>query len=147
MTTQCLCIQWQRCMLITYTHTNPFNGPFSGTTRVSGYEKGKPIWILLKQETVSGSGISWAICKSASLSRQITMPVLHHSKFFYRPDAFLLPNQQRQSTEGKCMLINLYEMQKAISRCCCQLASLLCTGNRTMITALKGNTTYYIVTN
>ena len=24
--------------------------------------KVKPIWILLKQETVSGSGISWAIC-------------------------------------------------------------------------------------
>jgi len=23
------------------------------------------MWILLKQETVSGSGISWAICKSA----------------------------------------------------------------------------------
>jgi len=27
--------------------------------------KVQPIWILLKQETVSGSGISWAICKSA----------------------------------------------------------------------------------
>jgi len=48
-----------------HTHTQPFNGPFSGTTRVSRYQKGKPIWILLKQETVSGSGISWAICKSA----------------------------------------------------------------------------------
>jgi len=41
--------------------------------------KVKPIWILLKQETVSGSGISWAICKSASRSRQITMPAPHHS--------------------------------------------------------------------
>ena len=30
------------------------------------------MWILLKQETVSGSGISWAICKSAPRSRQIT---------------------------------------------------------------------------
>jgi len=29
--------------------------------------------------TVSGSGISWAICKSASRSRQITTPALHHS--------------------------------------------------------------------
>ena len=46
----------------------------------------QPIWILLKQETVSGSGISWAICKSAPRSRQITMPVPHHSGF-YRPDA------------------------------------------------------------
>ena len=59
----------------THTHTHPFNGPFSGTTWVSKWvRKVKPIWILLKQETVSGSGISWAICKSASRSRQITMP-------------------------------------------------------------------------
>ena len=35
----------------------------------------------MKQETVSGSGISWAICKSASRSRQITMPAPHHSSF------------------------------------------------------------------
>jgi len=35
---------------------------------------------------VSGSGVSWTICKSASLSRQITMPAPHHS-VFYRPDA------------------------------------------------------------
>jgi len=26
---------------ITHTHTHPFNGPFSGTTRVSQYQKGK----------------------------------------------------------------------------------------------------------
>ena len=44
----------------THTHTQPFNGPFSGTIRVSQYIKVKPIWISLKQETVSGSGISWA---------------------------------------------------------------------------------------
>jgi len=30
--------------------------------------KVKPIWILLKQETASSSGISWAICKSAPSS-------------------------------------------------------------------------------
>jgi len=59
--------------------------------------KVKPIWILLKQETVSGSGISWAICKSAPCSRQITIP--HHS-FFTDRMPFLSPNQQRQSTEG-----------------------------------------------
>jgi len=35
---------------------------------------------------VSGSGISWAICKSAPRSRQITMPAPHRS-VFYRPDA------------------------------------------------------------
>ena len=61
-----------------HTHTHTFNGPFSGTTQVSRYLKGKPIWILLKQETVSGSGISWAICMSAPYSRQTTTPVPHH---------------------------------------------------------------------
>jgi len=60
-------------VLTALTHT-PFNGPFSRTTRVSRYQKGKPIWILLKQETVSSSGINWVICKSAPRSRQITMP-------------------------------------------------------------------------
>jgi len=48
---------------------------------------------------VSGSGISWAICKSAPSSRQITMPAPHHSVFTGRMP-FLLPNQQHQSTEG-----------------------------------------------
>jgi len=59
----------------------------------------KPIWILLKQETVSGSGISWDICKSAPHSRQI--PCQHPTaQFFTGWMPFLPPNQQRQSTEG-----------------------------------------------
>ena len=63
-----------------------------GLPRWAGTRKVKPIWILLKQETVSGSGISWAICKSAPRPRQITMPAPHCSVFFYRPDA--LPDAQ-----------------------------------------------------
>ena len=82
------------------THT-PILRPFSGTTQVSRYRtrKVKPIWILLKQEAVSGSGISWAICKSAPCSRQITMPAPHHSVFTGRMP-FVPPNEQCQSTEG-----------------------------------------------
>jgi len=80
----------------THTHTHPFNGPFSGTTQVGRYHA---IWISLKQETVSGSGISWAICKSAPRSRQTTTPAPHHSVFTGRMP-FLPPNQQCQSTEG-----------------------------------------------
>ena len=72
---------------------------FPGLPGWAGTRKVKPIWILLKQETVSGSGISWAICKSAPRSRQITMPTPHRSVFTGRMP-FLLPNQQRQSTEG-----------------------------------------------
>ena len=89
----------------THTHTR-LTAPFPGLPRWAGTRKVKPIWILLKQETVSGSGISWAICKSAPCSRQTTKPAPHHS-VFYRPDA--LPAAQptvskhwRQMLTGTC---------------------------------------------
>jgi len=88
-----------RLKKIPTNNTNPFNGPLSGTTRVSRTRKVKPIWILLKQETASGSGISWAICKSAPYSRQITTPAPHHSVFTGRMP-FLPPNQECQSIDG-----------------------------------------------
>ena len=54
----------------------------------------------MEQETVSGSGISWAIGKFAPRSRQITTPAPHYKFFFTNRMPFLPPNQQRQSTEG-----------------------------------------------
>jgi len=48
---------------------------------------------------VSGSGISWALCKSAPHSRQ---PWQHPTTLFFTGRmSFLPPNQQHQSTEGK----------------------------------------------
>jgi len=89
----------------THTHTR-LTALCPGIPRWAGTRKVKPIWILQKQETVSGSGISWAICKPAPRSRQITMPAPHRS---YRPDA--LPaaqptaskhwRQKRQSTRTR----------------------------------------------
>ena len=73
-----------------------------GLPRWAGTREVKPIWILLEKETVSGSGISWAICKSASRSSQITMPAPHHS-FFTGWMPFLPPNQQRQSTKDNSL--------------------------------------------
>ena len=71
----------------TYTHTHTrLTALFPGLPGWAGTRKVKPIWILRKQQTVSGTSISWAICKSAPRSRQITMPAPHHS-VFYRPDA------------------------------------------------------------
>jgi len=71
-----------------------------GTTRVSRYQKGKTKTNVdfLKQETVSGSGISWAICKSAPRPRQLTMQAPHHS-IFYRPDA--LPAAQPTASKHR----------------------------------------------
>jgi len=34
-------VQYASKSVSIYTHTHPFNGPFSGTTRVSQYQKGK----------------------------------------------------------------------------------------------------------
>ena len=82
--------------LISHTHTH-LTALFPGLPRWAGTWKVDPIWILLEQETMSGSGISWAICKSAPCSRQTTMPAPHRS-VFYRPDA--LPAAQPTSTEA-----------------------------------------------
>jgi len=73
----------------------------SRTTQVSWHQNGKTNLDLLEQEIVSGSGISWAICKSAPWPRHITMPAWHHSIFFTGRMPFLPPNQQYQSTEDK----------------------------------------------
>ena len=83
-----------------YTHTR-LTALFPGLPGWAGTRKVKPIWILLKQETLSGSDISWAICKSAPSFRQITTPAPHHSVFLQASMPFLPPNQQRQSTEGR----------------------------------------------
>jgi len=74
---------------------------FPGQPRSADTREIKPIWILLKQQTVSGSGISWAMCKSVPRSRQITMPLMPAptTQFFTGQMPFLSPNQQRQSTE------------------------------------------------
>ena len=69
----------------TDTHTR-LTALFPGLPGWAGTRKVKPIWILLKQETVSGSGISWAICKFAPRSRQITTLAPYHSVFYW-PDA------------------------------------------------------------
>jgi len=51
-----------------HTHTQPFYGPLGfcpGLPGVSWHQEGETNLDLLEQEIVSGSGISWAICKSA----------------------------------------------------------------------------------
>ena len=63
-----------------YTHTHTrLTALCPGLPRSASTRKVKPIWNSQEQETVSDSGISWAICTSASRSRQITMPAPHYS--------------------------------------------------------------------
>jgi len=68
-------------------NTHLFNGRLSGTTQVSWYQKCKTnLDFTGARDSEWQSSISWAICKSAPCSREITMPATHHS-VFYRPDA------------------------------------------------------------
>ena len=106
---------------ITHTRTR-LTALCQGLPRWAGTRKVKPIWILLKQETVSGSVISWAICKSAHRSRQITMPAPHHS-IFYRPDALpaAQPTVSKHWRQYKCSIFTRWDflLQEAWSDFTC----------------------------
>ena len=87
----------------THTHTHPFNGPLSGTTRVSPYQKGKNYLDFTEArdsewQCMASAG-PYASLQSAPRSRRITTPAPHRSVFTGRMP-FLTPNQQCQSTEG-----------------------------------------------
>jgi len=69
------------------------------------------IWILLRQETVSGSGISWAVCKYAPRSKQITMSS-HHWSFLQVRCPSCHRKKQCQSNEGLSMCQVLYYYSK-----------------------------------
>ena len=98
---------WNYHSTNTHTHTHTrLTALFPGLPRWASTRKVKPIWILLKQETVSGSGIRWAICKSAPRSRQTTTPAPHRS-VFYRPDA-LPVTQPTASKHWRQILKNHY---------------------------------------
>jgi len=84
---------------------------FSRTTGVSRHHKGISFWILMKQEMMGGSDISWTTCKfSAPHSREITIPAPHHSWRML----FLMPIQQCQCTKGnKSWLSNSWTIQSS----------------------------------
>ena len=64
-----------------HTHTHPFNGPLSRTTRVGRYEKGKTNLDFTGARDSEWQWHQLGMCKSAPRSRQITTPAHHHSSF------------------------------------------------------------------
>ena len=92
----CLCSLYRRL-----SHTHPFNGPLSGTTRVSRYQKGKT-----NLDFTEARDSEWQrhqlghmqICTSLQTDNHASTPPL---SFFTGRTPFLPPNQQRQSTEGQ----------------------------------------------
>ena len=83
-----------------YTHTHPFNGPFSGTTRVSQYQKGKT-----SLNFTEARDNEWQWHQLGYMQVYISLQTDNHAstpplKFFTGRMPFLPPNHQRQSTEG-----------------------------------------------
>jgi len=88
-----------------YRYTHPLNGPFSGTTQVSQYQKGKTD---LDFTEARDSEWQWhqlghmQVCTSLQTDNHASTPPL---SFFTGWTPFLPPNQQHQSTEGKSPLL------------------------------------------
>jgi len=85
------------CCCSMHTHTH-LTAPFQGLPGWASSRKVKPIWILLKQETVSGRVISWPYA-SLHLIPDRQPHQYPTTQFFTGRMSFLPPNQQRQSTE------------------------------------------------
>ena len=99
------------------THTHLFNGPLSGTTQMSWYQKGKT---NLDFAEARDSGISWAICNCAPRSRQITTPTPHHSDF-YRLDALpaAQPTVSKHWRDFVYLTVEIiYDFDEDLTVCC-----------------------------
>jgi len=83
----------------THTHTHSFNGPFSRTTRVGRYQKGKTNLDFTKSRD---SEWQWHQLAYSSLHLAPDRQPRQHltTQFFTGRMPFLPPNQQHQSTEG-----------------------------------------------
>ena len=87
------------CHMPLAQHTHPFNGPLSGTTWVSQYQKGKT-----KLDFTEARDSEWQwhqldhmqVCTLLQTDNHASTPPL---SFFTGRMPFLLPNQQCQSTE------------------------------------------------
>jgi len=83
-----------------YTHTHPFNGPWSGTTQVSRYQKGKT-----NQDFTEAKDSERQWHQLGHMQVSTSLQTDNHAStsplsFFTSRVPFLLTNQQRQNTEG-----------------------------------------------
>ena len=92
------------------THTHAFNGPFSGTTQVSRYQKGKT---NLDFTEARDSEWQWhqlghmQVCTLLQTDNHAsTLPL----SFFTGRMPFLPLNQQRQSAEGKKLMTIIVQL-------------------------------------
>jgi len=98
------------------THTHTFNGPFSRTTRVGRYQKGKT-----KLDFTEARDSDWQwhqmghmqVCTSFQTDNHASTSPL---RFSTGRMPFLPPNQHRQSTEGKFYTNNTINLRHLTQR-------------------------------
>jgi len=91
-------------LLIAYTHTHPSIGPFSRTTQVSQYQKGKT-----NPDFTEARDREWQWHQLGHMQVSTSLQTDNHAStpplsFFTGRMPFLPPNQQRQSTD--CLMTN-----------------------------------------
>ena len=92
-------------MLMLHTHTHPFIGPLSGTTRVSRYQKGKT-----NLDFTEARDSEWQWHQLGHMQVCISLRTDNHAsttplKVFYRPDA--LPAAQPTSSKHWRQLLTM----------------------------------------
>jgi len=100
----------------THTQTHPFNGPFSRTTRVSQYQKGKT-----NLDFTEARDREWQWHQLGHMQVCISLQTNNHAstppvKFFTGRMPFLPPNQQHLSTEGTVTLHYIKTVYSGLSK-------------------------------
>ena len=109
-------LDW-KIVLVLHTHTHPFNGPFSGTTRVSRYQTGKT---NLDFAEARDSEWQWhqlghmQVCISLQTDNHASTPPL----CFYRPDALpaAQPTVSKHWRPYSCKYMNNYQMLSSFEK-------------------------------
>ena len=96
------------------THTHRFNGPFSGTTRVSRYQKSKTNldFTEARDSEWQSQQLGHTVCKSAPRSRQITTPALHRSVFLQAGCPSCRPTNSVKALKASPTLENLIKNKR-----------------------------------
>ena len=94
--------------LLLGTNTHPFNGPFSETTQVSRYQKGKT-----NLDFTEARDSEWQWHQLGYMQVCILLQTDNHSCFFTGWMPFLPPNQQHQRTEGNFWVLIVLKSPKS----------------------------------
>jgi len=90
----------------TLSHTHPFNGLFSGTTRVSRYQKGKTNLDFIEARDSEWQWHQLGHMQVCTSIQQITMPAPHHAVFLQAGCPSCRPTNSVKALKAAVDIIN-----------------------------------------